>query len=59
MLAGDTFMPEMHLIQAAAFDKPGIIYSACGSFTKNKGRRLKFKKGALKSTYWKIWIKPW
>ena len=32
LLAGDKFMPEMHLIQ------PGFTYSACGPFTKNKGR---------------------
>ena len=30
LLAGDTFMPEMHLRQ------PAFTYSACGSFTKNK-----------------------
>ena len=29
-LAGDKFMPEMHLRQ------PGFTYSACGPFTKNK-----------------------
>ena len=30
LLAGDKFMPEMHLKQ------PGLTYSACGPFTKNK-----------------------
>ena len=30
LLAGDKFMPEMHLKQ------PGVTYSACGPFTKNK-----------------------
>ena len=30
-------MPEMHLKQ------PGFTYSACGPFTKNKGRVQKFK----------------
>ena len=30
LLAGDTFMPEMHLKQ------PGFTYSSCGPFTKNK-----------------------
>ena len=30
LLAGDTFMPEMHLKQ------PGLTYSTCGPFTKNK-----------------------
>ena len=32
LLAGDKFMPEMHL------EKPGFTYSACGLFTKNKKR---------------------
>ena len=32
LLAGDAFMPEMHLKQ------PGFTYSACGTFTKNKER---------------------
>ena len=30
LLAGDKFMPEMHLKQ------PGFTYSGCGPFTKNK-----------------------
>ena len=30
LLAGDKFMPEMHLKQ------PGFTYNACGPFTKNK-----------------------
>ena len=37
LLAGDTFMPEMHLKQ------PGFTYSACGPFTKNKERIKKIK----------------
>ena len=32
LLAGDAFMPEMHLKQL------GFTYSACGTFTKNKER---------------------
>ena len=32
LLAGNAFMPEMHLKQ------PGFTYSACGTFTKNKER---------------------
>ena len=32
LLAGDKFMPELHLRQ------PGFTYSACGPFTKNKER---------------------
>ena len=30
LLAGDKFMPEIHLRQ------PQFVYSACGTFTKNK-----------------------
>ena len=37
LLVGDTFMPEMHLRH------PWFTYSACGPFTKNKGRIQKFK----------------
>ena len=37
LLAGDKFMPKMHLRQ------PGFTYSACGSFIKNRGRIEKFK----------------
>ena len=37
LLAGDKFMPKMHLIQ------PRFTYSACGPFTKNKERIQKFK----------------
>ena len=37
LLAGDKFLPEMHLRQ------PGFTYSACGPFTKNKKRIQKFK----------------
>ena len=36
LLARDKFMPEMHLRQ------PGLTYSACGPFTKNKQRIQKF-----------------
>ena len=35
LLAGDKFMPEMHL------KHPGFIHSACEPFTKNKKRRYK------------------
>ena len=37
LLAGDKFMPEMHLGQ------PQFTYSACGPFTKHKQRIQKFK----------------
>ena len=36
LLAGDKFMPEMHLKQL------GFTYSACGPFTKNRERIEKF-----------------
>ena len=32
LLAGDKFMPEMHLRQ------PQFVYSACGPFTRHKKR---------------------
>ena len=37
LLAGDEFMPEMHL------KLPGFTYIACGPFNKNKERIQKFK----------------
>ena len=37
LLARDKFMPKMH------FKQPGLIYSACRPFTKNKERIQKFK----------------
>ena len=37
LLAGDKFMPEMHLKQ------PGFTYRSCRPFTKNKERIQKFK----------------
>ena len=37
LLAGDKFMPEMHLRQ------PQFLYSACGPFTRHKERIKKFK----------------
>ena len=36
LLAGDKFMPEMHLRQ------PGFTYSACGPLIRNKQRIEKF-----------------
>ena len=45
-LAGDKFMPKMHLKQ------PGFTYSTCGSFTKNKGKIQKIKEtGDMKYIY--------
>ena len=37
LLAGDKFMPEMHLRQLQ------FVYSVCGPFTKNTERIQKFK----------------
>ena len=37
LLAGDKFMPEMHLKQ------PQFTYSACGPFIKNKERIQTFR----------------
>ena len=48
LLAGDKFMPEMHLKQ------PGFTYSACGPFTKNKEWIQKFKE-----TGYKLYLKKW
>ena len=46
LLAGDKFMPEMHLRQ------PGFTYSLCGTFTKNKEKIQKFKEtGDTKYVY--------
>ena len=47
LLAGDIFMHEIHLRQ------PGLTYSACGPFTKNKERIKKFKHtGDWRYIYW-------
>ena len=46
LLAGDKFMPEMHLKQ------PGFNCSACGPFTKNNERIQEFKEtGDIKYIY--------
>ena len=46
LLAGDKFLPEMHSSQL------GFMYSAYGSFTKNKERIQKFKEtGDLRYIY--------
>ena len=37
LLAGDKFMPEMHLSQ------PQFVYSACGPFTRHKERIKELK----------------
>ena len=46
LLAGDKFMPEMHLRQ------PRFVYSACGPFTRHKERIKEFKRtGATRYIY--------
>ena len=48
LLAGDAFMPKMHLIH------PGFTYSAYGSFTKNKEGMQKLKKQEIRDIFIKI-----
>ena len=45
LLAGDKFMPKMHLKQ------PGFTYSGCGLFTKNKGRIQNLKKQEMQNIF--------
>ena len=45
LLAGDKFMPEMHLRQ------PGFRYSACGPFTKNKEKIQNLKKQKIRDIF--------
>ena len=53
LLAGDGFMPDMHLRQ------PGFTCSACGSFTKNKERKTIIKKQKIRVIFVKTnQIKP-
>ena len=47
LLAGDKFMPEMHLKQ------PRFTYSACQPFTKNKERIQKLKKQEIQNIFTK------
>ena len=49
LLAGDIFIPEMHLKQ------PGFTYSACGPFTKNKEPIQKFKETGDTKLYLQKW----
>ena len=44
LLAGDRFMPEMHLKQ------PEFTYSACGPFTRKEFRNLKKQEIRVKFT---------
>ena len=45
LLAGDRFMPQMHLRQ------PGFMYSACGPFTKTKKEYKSLKKQEIHDTF--------
>ena len=48
LLAGDKFMPEMHLKQ------PGFTYSACGPFTKTKKELKNLKKQEIQTIFIKM-----
>ena len=48
LLAGDKFMPEMHLRQ------PGFTYSACGPFTKNNKEFKDLKKLKIQVIFTKM-----
>ena len=47
LLAGDRFIPDMHLKQ------PGFTFSACGPFTKNKERTEKFTQTCITNFIYK------
>ena len=52
LLAGDKFMPEMHLRQ------PGFTYSACGPLTKHKQSFQKFMQTEIQTTSTRMnWIR--
>ena len=48
LLAGDKFMPEMHLRQ------PQFVYSACGQFTKIKKEFKNLKKQEIQAIFTKM-----
>ena len=48
LLAGDKYMPEMHLKQL------GFTNSACGPFTKNKERIQNLKKQEIQAIFTKM-----
>ena len=51
LVAGDKLLPQLHLRQ------PGLTYSACGPFTKNK-ERIKKKKQNIQDMFIRTtWIK--
>ena len=48
LLGGDKFMPEMNLRQ------PGLTYSACRPFTKNKEKFKTLKKKEIQAIFTKM-----
>ena len=48
LLAGDKFMPQIHLKQ------PGFTYSACGPFTKTKKEFKNLKKQEVQTIFTKM-----
>ena len=48
LLAGDKFMPEMHLKQ------PEFTYSACGPFTRTKKEFINLKKQGILTIFTKM-----
>ena len=48
LLAGDKFMPEIHLKQ------PGFTYSACGPFTKTRKEFKNLKKQEIQVIFTKM-----
>ena len=48
LLAGDKFMPEIHLKQ------PGFTYSACGPFTKTRKEFKNLKKQEIQVIFTKV-----
>ena len=54
LLAGDKFMPEMHLRQPASLDKSGFTYTACGLFTKAKKAYKNLKKHEILDIFIKM-----
>ena len=48
LLAGDKFMPEMHLKQ------PGFTYGACGPFAKTKKEYKNLKKQEIHNIFTKM-----
>ena len=51
VLAGNKFMPEVHLKQHGALGKLWFTYSACGPFTENKKEFKKFKKQEIQNIF--------